>query len=153
VFGDPLFILVDASRIEEARDAAIGFDLAGRLLFVMHIDSPFAQFFSRFMKLWQNIFICRHGNTNTHNENRTGRRYSAAISADGQDEYSWVTEQAFSDARELARAKFRGNSGHMAGLYPERRRSSLELCTRLGGGNPNDTNRLSESGWFARIGF
>src|SRR5664280_3903985 len=115
--------------------------------------SPFAQFFSRFMKLWQNIFICRHGNTNTHNENRTGRRYSAAISADGQDEYSWVTEQAFSDARELARAKFRGNSGHVAGLYPERRRSSLELCTRLGGGNPNDTNRLSESGWFARIGF
>ena len=26
VFGDPLFILVDASRNEEARDAAIGFD-------------------------------------------------------------------------------------------------------------------------------
>jgi uncharacterized protein len=38
VFGDPLFILVDASRNEEARDAAIGFDIAGRLLFIVHIE-------------------------------------------------------------------------------------------------------------------
>ena len=38
VFGDPLFILVDASRNEEARDAAIGFDIAGRLLYVVHIE-------------------------------------------------------------------------------------------------------------------
>jgi len=38
VFGDPLFILVDASRNDEARDAAIGFDIAGRLLFVVHIE-------------------------------------------------------------------------------------------------------------------
>jgi uncharacterized DUF497 family protein len=38
VFGDPLFILVDASRNEETRDAAIGFDIAGRLLYVVHIE-------------------------------------------------------------------------------------------------------------------
>lgn len=37
VFADPLFILVDASRNEEARDAAIGFDSSGRLLYVVHI--------------------------------------------------------------------------------------------------------------------
>lgn len=38
VFGDPLFILVDASRNEETRDAAIGFDTSGRLLYVVHIE-------------------------------------------------------------------------------------------------------------------
>ena len=38
VFADPLFILVDASRNEEARDAAIGFDSSGRLLYVVHIE-------------------------------------------------------------------------------------------------------------------
>ena len=38
VFADPLFILVDASRNEEARDAAIGFDMSGRLLYVVHIE-------------------------------------------------------------------------------------------------------------------
>ncbi len=38
VFGDPLFVLVDASRNDEARQAAIGFDLAGRLLYVVHIE-------------------------------------------------------------------------------------------------------------------
>ena len=38
VFGDPLFILVDASRNEETRDAAIGFDIAGRLLYIVHIE-------------------------------------------------------------------------------------------------------------------
>lgn len=38
VFGDPLFILVEASRNDEARDAAIGFDASGRLLFVVHIE-------------------------------------------------------------------------------------------------------------------
>ena len=32
-------------------------------------------------------------------------------------------------------------------------RSSLELCTGLGGRNPDDTNRMSESGRPARIGF
>jgi uncharacterized DUF497 family protein len=37
-FADPLFILVDASRNEEARDAAIGFDSSGRLLYVVHIE-------------------------------------------------------------------------------------------------------------------
>ena len=118
-----------------------------------NFNSPFAQFYPGFVKLWQNIFFCRHGNTNTHNENRTGRRYSAAISADGQDEYSRVAGQAFSYARELARAKFRRNSGRVAGLYPERRRSSLELGTGLGGRNPDDTKRMSESGRLARIRF
>ena len=38
VFGDPLFILVDASRDEETRDAAIDFDTAERLLYVVHIE-------------------------------------------------------------------------------------------------------------------
>ena len=38
VFTDPLFVLTDASRNDEARDAAIGFDPLGRLLFVVHIE-------------------------------------------------------------------------------------------------------------------
>ena len=38
VFLDPLFILTDASRNDEARDAVIGFDQLGRLLFVVHIE-------------------------------------------------------------------------------------------------------------------
>ena len=33
-----MFILVDASRNGETRDAAIGFDTAGRLLYVVHIE-------------------------------------------------------------------------------------------------------------------
>ncbi len=38
VFFDPLFRLVDAGRNDEARDAIIGFDGQGRLLFVVHIQ-------------------------------------------------------------------------------------------------------------------
>jgi uncharacterized DUF497 family protein len=38
VFMDPLFVLIDASRKDEARDAIIGFDQLGRLLFVVHIE-------------------------------------------------------------------------------------------------------------------
>ena len=38
VFGDPLFVLTDASRNDEARDAAIGFDMHARLLFVVHVE-------------------------------------------------------------------------------------------------------------------
>lgn len=38
VFTDPLFVLVDASRKDEARDAAIGFDSTARLLYVVHIE-------------------------------------------------------------------------------------------------------------------
>lgn len=38
VFFDPLFRLVDAGRNDEARDAIIGFDSSGRLLFVVHIQ-------------------------------------------------------------------------------------------------------------------
>lgn len=38
VFADPLFILMDASRNDEARDAAIGFDSTARLLYVVHIE-------------------------------------------------------------------------------------------------------------------
>jgi uncharacterized protein len=38
VFFDPFFRLVDASRNDEARDAALGYDATGRLLFVVHID-------------------------------------------------------------------------------------------------------------------
>jgi len=37
VFMDPLLVLTDASRNDEARDAVIGFDQLGRLLFVVHI--------------------------------------------------------------------------------------------------------------------
>jgi uncharacterized DUF497 family protein len=37
VFMDPLFVLTDASRNDDARDAVIGFDLSGCLLFVVHI--------------------------------------------------------------------------------------------------------------------
>lgn len=38
VFADPYFVLTDASRNDEVRDAAIGFDLNARLLFVVHIE-------------------------------------------------------------------------------------------------------------------
>lgn len=38
VFSDPLFVLVDASRNDEARQAAIGFDASARLLYVVHIE-------------------------------------------------------------------------------------------------------------------
>ncbi len=38
VFDDPLFVLQDASRNEESRNAAIGFSTAGRLLTVVHIE-------------------------------------------------------------------------------------------------------------------
>lgn len=38
VFMDPLFVLTEASRNDEVRDAAIGFDHSGRLLFVVHIE-------------------------------------------------------------------------------------------------------------------
>lgn len=38
VFFDPFVVVVDASRNDEARDAAIGFDIAGRVLYVVHIE-------------------------------------------------------------------------------------------------------------------
>ena len=38
VFFDPFFRLVDATRNEEARDAVIGFDTLGRVLFVVHVE-------------------------------------------------------------------------------------------------------------------
>lgn len=38
VFFDPFVAVEDASRNDEARDAAIGFDLAGRVLYVVHIE-------------------------------------------------------------------------------------------------------------------
>ena len=38
VFFDPFFRLVDATRSDEARDAVIGFDALGRVLFVVHIE-------------------------------------------------------------------------------------------------------------------
>ncbi len=37
-FFDPFFRLVDAEQQEEARDAVIGYDESGRLLFVVHIE-------------------------------------------------------------------------------------------------------------------
>ena len=38
MFSDPMFVLVDAARNEEARYAAIGFSAGGRLLYVVHIE-------------------------------------------------------------------------------------------------------------------
>lgn len=38
VFFDPFMVLTDASRNDEAREAVIGFDESGRLLFVVHIE-------------------------------------------------------------------------------------------------------------------
>lgn len=38
VFFDPLFVLVDASRNDEARNAVIGLDASARLLFVVHVE-------------------------------------------------------------------------------------------------------------------
>lgn len=38
IFDDPLFVLQDASRNEEQRDAAIGFSCSGQLLTVVHIE-------------------------------------------------------------------------------------------------------------------
>ena len=37
-FFDPFFKVVDAGRNQEARDAVIGYDESGRLLFVVHIE-------------------------------------------------------------------------------------------------------------------
>lgn len=37
VFFDPFFRLTDASRNDEARDAAVGYDTGGHLLYVVHI--------------------------------------------------------------------------------------------------------------------
>lgn len=37
-FFDPFLKLVDAGRNDEARDAVIGYDQLGRLLFVVHIE-------------------------------------------------------------------------------------------------------------------
>lgn len=37
VFFDPFFRIVDADRNDEARDAVIGYDTLGRMLFVVHI--------------------------------------------------------------------------------------------------------------------
>lgn len=37
-FFDPFLKLVDASRNDEVRDAVIGYDQLGRLLFVVHIE-------------------------------------------------------------------------------------------------------------------
>lgn len=38
VFGDPLFVLVAASRQDQAREAAIGFSATGRMLYVVHVE-------------------------------------------------------------------------------------------------------------------
>ncbi|WP_341325321.1 BrnT family toxin [Methylotuvimicrobium sp. KM2] len=37
-FFDPFLKLVDAGRNDEARDAVIGYDASGRLLFVVHVE-------------------------------------------------------------------------------------------------------------------
>jgi uncharacterized protein len=50
VFDDPLFVLQDASRNEEQRDAVIGFSSASRLLTVVHIK--FEGEFIRIISAW-----------------------------------------------------------------------------------------------------
>jgi len=51
VFDDPLFVLQDASRYEERRDAVIGFSSAGRLLTVVHVE--FEGEFIRIISAWR----------------------------------------------------------------------------------------------------
>jgi uncharacterized DUF497 family protein len=51
VFDDPLFVLQDASRNEEQRDAVIGFSSAGRLLTVVHVE--FVGEFIRIISAWR----------------------------------------------------------------------------------------------------
>jgi len=48
VFADPFFILLDASRHDEAREAVVGFDQTGCLLFVVHseVDHEFIRIIS-----------------------------------------------------------------------------------------------------------
>lgn len=38
VFFDPMLVIMNATRHEEAREAAVGFDTTGRLLYVVHIE-------------------------------------------------------------------------------------------------------------------
>ena len=51
VFDDPLFVLQDASRNQEQRDAVIGFSSSGRLLTVVHIE--FQDEFIRIISAWR----------------------------------------------------------------------------------------------------
>ena len=51
VFDDPLFVLQDASRRQEQRDAVIGFSSAGCLLTVVHIE--FEGEFIRIISAWR----------------------------------------------------------------------------------------------------
>lgn len=51
VFDDPLFVLQDASRSEEQRDAVIGFSSAGGLLTVVHVE--FEGEFIRIISAWR----------------------------------------------------------------------------------------------------
>ena len=51
VFDDPLFVLQDASRRQEQRDAVIGFSSASRLLTVVHIE--FEGEFIRIISAWR----------------------------------------------------------------------------------------------------
>jgi len=37
-FFDPFFRVLDAGRIDESRDAVLGYDESGNLLFVVHIE-------------------------------------------------------------------------------------------------------------------
>ena len=38
VFLDPMLVIMNATRHEEAREAAVGFGTTGRLLYVVHIE-------------------------------------------------------------------------------------------------------------------
>ena len=51
VFDDPLFVVQDASRNQEERDAVIGFSSAGRLLTVVHVQ--FEGEFIRIISAWR----------------------------------------------------------------------------------------------------
>jgi uncharacterized DUF497 family protein len=51
VFDDPLFVVQDATRSQEQRDAVIGLSSAGRLLTVVHIE--FEGEFIRIISAWR----------------------------------------------------------------------------------------------------
>ena len=51
VFDDPLFVVRDASRNEELRDAVIGFSSIGRLLTVVHVEAEGE--FIRIISAWR----------------------------------------------------------------------------------------------------
>ena len=109
------------------------------------------------MKFRQATVICHpftghgnHKNTTQRKENRTGRRHTTAIGADGKDGGGAAAGPLLPDARELARAEPWTGRGRVAGLHPERGRPPAEFRAGLGGGAMDDLDGLLGSAWPAR---